>query len=347
MNPNVSIESDLLPDFRNMGVLLRILVFVHLALFVYTLIGLERWQAWPQNLAAAVLWLEFSMLPALLLLGLANPLLAKLEYSRGVAATCVLVAVAGTFGHWLLMLGVPNWNALLANAVVVVASALTLLKYFHLRQRALSPRLSEARLAALQARIRPHFLFNSLNAVLALIRYEPAKAEQVLEDLADLFRVVMKDNRQLSRLDREVELAKRYLNIEMVRLGSRLKVQWNTENMPGDAAVPPLMLQPLVENAVYHGVEPALNPAPIEVHVFRFRDQLHLDVKNPLPPPDAVREHVGNGMALENIRERLLLHFDAEATLTTQAASDYYQVHIVVPYREITHDDAASPFFGG
>lgn len=346
MNPNAA-ETDLLPDFRNMGVVLRILVFMHLALFIYTLIGLQSWLAWPQHFVDSVLWLEFSLLPAMLLLGLANPILARISYSRGVVATCALAALGGTFGRLLITPQPPDWDLLMADAVVMIVATSTLLSYFHLRQRALSPRLSEARLQALQARIRPHFLFNSLNAVLSLIRYEPAKAEQVLEDLADLFRVVMKDNRQLSRLDREVELAKRYLNIEMVRLGGRLKVQWNTENMPGDAAVPPLMLQPLVENAVYHGVEPALNPAPIQVNIFRFRDQIHLDVKNPLPPPDAVREHGGNGMALENIRERLLLHFDAEATLTTQAASDYYQVHIVVPYREITHDDAASPFSGG
>ncbi|WP_255988003.1 sensor histidine kinase [Chitinolyticbacter albus] len=344
MNP--ATEPDLLPDFRNMGVVLRVLVFAHLALFVYSLIGLSNWSLWASRFSDNVLWLEFSLLPALLLLGLATPLLARLPYNWGAAAVCFIAILGGSIGRAIVLPVEGGGPTLLAGALAILAITLTLLGYFRLRQRSLSPRLSEARLAALQSRIRPHFFFNSLNAVLSLIRYEPMKAEQMLEDLADLFRVLMKDNRQLARLDREVDLTQRYLNVEAVRLGARLRVDWHIDNMPGDAAVPPLMLQPLVENAIYHGIEPALEPAPIQVNIFRIRDQLHLDVRNPLPPVDAVRQHQGNGIALENIRERLLLHFDAEANLTTQAVNGYYQVHIVVPYREIAHDDAIAPFSG-
>src|SRR5512143_1153642 len=117
-----------------------------------------------------------------------------------------------------------------------------LLAYFNLRARALSPAITAARLQALQARIRPHFLFNSLNAVLSLVRSDPRRAEEALEDLADLFRVIMRDNRELAPLADEVELCRQYLDLEKLRLGDRLRVEWHLKSMPGDALVPPLVL---------------------------------------------------------------------------------------------------------
>ena len=131
-----------------------------------------------------------------------------------------------------------------------------LLMYLRLLTKAHSPALAEARLQALQARIRPHFLFNSLNAVLALIRSDPRRAERSLEDLADLFRALMSDARQFVRLADEISLLERYAAIEQLRLGDRLRMTWDLDGAPADALLPPLVLQPLLENAVYHGVEP-------------------------------------------------------------------------------------------
>ncbi|KAF0812405.1 Sensor histidine kinase YpdA [Andreprevotia sp. IGB-42] len=335
---------DELPDFRNMGVLLHALVYAHLLLVMYTLPGLGRWGDWAGRVTEASLWLEMTLLPSLALLALLSPWLMRVPFRVGLPLVCGVILLCNALGNQLLKPFEPEHHARFAGELLCLLATLGFLGILRLRQRALSPRLSEARLSALQARIRPHFFFNSLNAVLAMIRSEPAKAEQALQDIADLFRVVMQDNRRLSRLAREVELAEHYINIEMLRLGDRLKVEWHTEQMPANAAVPPLMLQPLIENAVYYGIEPALEPGPIQVNIFRTRNDVHIDVKNPPPPPGYVRTHKGNGMALDNIRERLLLHFDAEASLTTQATSDYYQVHIVVPYREIPHDDTAAPF---
>jgi two-component system sensor histidine kinase AlgZ len=335
---------DELPDFRNLGVLLHALVYAHVLLVMHVLTSLPAWHGWAERLTEASLWLELTLLPSLALLSGLSPQLLRLPFRLGVPVVCALVLVCNALANQLLKPFEPAQHARLAGELICLLATLGFLGILRLRQRALSPRLSEARLSALQARIRPHFFFNSLNAVLSLIRSEPAKAEQALLDISDLFRVVMQDNRHLSRLAREVELAEHYVNIETLRLGDRLKVEWHTEKMPADAAVPPLMLQPLIENAVYYGIEPALEPGPIQVNIFRMRNDVHIDVKNPPPPPGYVRTHKGNGMALDNIRERLLLHFDAEASLTTQATSDYYQVHIVVPYREIPHDDTAAPF---
>jgi len=206
-----------------------------------------------------------------------------------------------------------------------------LLFYFQLRAKALSPAIAEARLQALQARIRPHFLFNSITAVLSLMRSEPRRAETALEDLADLFRVLMRDNRQLAPLSDEVELCRQYLDLEKLRLGERLTIEWHIDNMPGDAQVPPLLLQPLLENAVYHGIERSSVPGVIAINIFLRRGEVHAILRNPYKMTHS--DHGGNNMALANIRERLALHFDAEASLASKTKRDSYEVHIRMPYR--------------
>jgi two-component system sensor histidine kinase AlgZ len=220
----------------------------------------------------------------------------------------------------------------LKQAVLALGTVAGLLGYFHLRARALSPAITEARLQALQARIRPHFLFNSITAVLSLVRNEPHRAETALEDMAELFRVLMRDNRDLAPLADEVELCRQYLDLEKLRLGDRLEVDWNVKSMPGDALVPPLMLQPLLENAVYHGIEPSIERGTVSINIFLSRDEIHAILKNPYRTKGG-GHHSGNKMALANVRERLALHFDAEASLDSRVTREGYEVHIRVPYR--------------
>jgi two-component system sensor histidine kinase AlgZ len=210
-----------------------------------------------------------------------------------------------------------------------------LLFYFALRAKALSPAIAEARLQALQARIRPHFLFNSITAVLSLIRSDPRRAETALEDMADLFRVLMRDNRQLAPLVDEVALCKQYLDLEKLRLGDRLCIDWHVDNMPRDALVPPLVLQPLLENAVYHGIEPSSAPGVIAINIFLRRGEVHAILRNPYQDGSRHRGG-GNKMALANIRERLALHFDAEAGLESKVTRETYEVHIRMPYRTVS-----------
>ncbi|HYC35843.1 MAG TPA: histidine kinase [Usitatibacter sp.] len=205
-----------------------------------------------------------------------------------------------------------------------------LIAYFDLRSRALAPAVAEARIQALQARIRPHFLYNSINAVLSLMRSDPRRAERALEDMADLFRVLMADNRTLAPIADEVRLARQYLAIESLRLGERLRVTWRTEGMPGDALVPPLVLQPLVENAVYHGIEPLEAGGEIQIEVGRAGEDLVMSLRNPYQ--GASNHPGGNRMALQNIRERLQLHFDAEASMLAEVSGGEYRVTIRLPY---------------
>ena len=184
---------------------------------------------------------------------------------------------------------------------------------------------------ALQARIRPHFLFNTLNSVLGLIREDPKRAEAMLENLADLFRAVMADSRALVPFSQELALAKAYIAIEEIRFGTRLRVNWLCDMAPANALVPPLLLQPLVENAVLHGVAPLEAGATISVEAYEDDHSLIVFVRNPIPEDPQVR--AGNSIALDNIRERLALHFDVEARLKVDTVNGEFVVCVQIPVK--------------
>jgi two-component system sensor histidine kinase AlgZ len=323
----------LLPELRNLGTVLRILLAVNGAALAVVFARETHWEALSTAWLETAAILEPHLLACVLVLYVLAPWLERLPYQTAAIAILGLVLILTLLLDALLAaLGIDLGAAApLRHALFSLLVAGVLLGYFNLRTRALSPAIAEARLQALQARIRPHFLFNSINAVLSLVRTEPRRAETALEDLADLFRVLMRDNRQLAPLADEVELCRQYLNLEKVRLGERLRVEWHVENMPRDALVPPLVLQPLLENAVYHGIEPSSTPGVIAINIFLRRGEVHAILRNPYNLSGG--HHGGNKMAMDNIRERLALHFDAEATLESRANRDSYEVHIRMPYR--------------
>jgi two-component system sensor histidine kinase AlgZ len=154
----------------------------------------------------------------------------------------------------------------------------------------------------------------------------------VLEDLSALFREALADTGSSVSLAEEIDLAQRYLAIEQVRYGDRLRVEWHTTSMPAEALVPPLVLQPLVENAVYHGIEPLSAPGTISINIFARDGEVHTILRNPYRPDNDLHR-AGNKMAFANVRERLALHFDVEAGLDATARGDSYEVHIRMPYR--------------
>ena len=328
---NQNAYSSALPNFRNLGVLLRVLVFVNVVALAAAVLKTSGWRGlWPELLETSAL-VQPLLILSLLALVVANDWLRRLPDYLGFAAVFALELALTAFLHRLgrpLLDPEPPPLGRYCFLVALVTGALLI--YFRLRERALSPALSEARLQALQARIRPHFLFNSINAVLSLIRQNPRRAEEMLENMAELFRVLMADNRELTTLEHEVELCRRYLDLEQLRLGDRLKTEWLIEHVPRGALVPPFVLQPLIENAVYHGIEPRIEPGIVRIHIYGTRDQIHALLRNPYV--EAEDRHEGNRMALANIRERLQLHFDAEASLSTSVRDGIYEVHIVMPY---------------
>jgi two-component system sensor histidine kinase AlgZ len=313
-----------------------VLLVVNAGALLATLAANREWRWFFTEFRDLAMLIEPVTLASLALLGLASTWSVRLpKWMRiTVAVMLVLLVTAAVRSLYAAMqLAAPDAAGFGRTALWTVIAVILLLGWFEISGRARSPALAEARLLALTARIRPHFLFNALNAVLGVIRSDPRRAETALEELSDLFRVLMRENADLVPLSEEIQVARQYINLERLRLGERVRVVWDMAACPPDPLVPPLMLQPLLENAVYHGIEPATQPGEITIR-FECKDsRLRVELSNPIAVADS-HTH-GNQMALNNIRERLMLFFDLEATMTTQVGAGRFCVSIEFPYRPV------------
>jgi two-component system, LytTR family, sensor histidine kinase AlgZ len=194
---------------------------------------------------------------------------------------------------------------------------------------------ASARYEALQSRIRPHFLFNCMNTIASLTRKAPELAEQSVEDLADLFRASLLDPAKLYKISDEWKLCQHYLRIEGHRLGDRLQVQWDISSLPEDALIPPLSLQPLLENAIYHGIERLAEGGTIYIHGELLDDHLKIKFSNPIPSAEFEDMHKGNKHAQENIRQRLNAIFVGESEMTIESENNQYSVKLTLPYKTL------------
>jgi two-component system, LytTR family, sensor histidine kinase AlgZ len=318
-------------DVCHVGVLLRAVLFVHGVLAIGVLFAAASLRAWSTLFAAGA----GVALPAVLLWFLVvcagKRVLGALPLAGQWAAALALGAVCGVLGSALTwsvsgdVLAAPTW---LAPALAGAALAGAMFQWLQLRARAAFPADTTARLAELQSRIRPHFLFNTLNTALALVRLDPARAEGVLEDLAELFRVAIGGSADAVTLAEEVELAQRYLAIEQVRFGPRLQVSWELDPDAGAARVPPLLLQPLVENAVRHGIEPSAAGGTIRVRTRVKLGRALVSIVNSVPTEPS---RPGSGIALRNVRERLRLMHDVAAQFDARREDAVFRVQIVLP----------------
>lgn len=334
MSIKQNFSADALPDFRNLGVVARILLGVNALAFAAVLAVEATWSGAVDRFLLVASRLEPALAVTLVVLYAASPALARLRYWQGAAAVvAIALAMSGALHAAMAAVEGGASTGLARTLVLAAVAAALVLAYLRLLTRAYSPALAEARLQALQSRIRPHFLFNSLNAVLSLVRRDPRRAERALEDLADLFRVLMQDNRRFVPLGDEIALLERYVSLEQLRLGERLAVDWSLAAAPREALVPPMVLQPLLENAIYHGVEPGAGEGRVQVHFERRGARVLARIENP-----HLEEHgrrAGNRMAFENIRERLQLFFDAEARIERRVAGERFVVEIEIPYRTV------------
>ncbi len=338
-------DSFFLPDFCGLQAVFAVVVLSELFAFILTLgraaPGADLWD----TLALTSLFMQWAGLTGAAVLCASRRALARLG---DVAAALVsygllllVILLLSELAWWFILdtgLRVDrggHQNFVLRNmAIGAIVSALAL-RYFYVshqsRQRLVAE--SEARFAALQARIRPHFLFNSMNTIASLTRSDPARAEAAIEDLSDLFRASLGDGRRLIPLAEELALTRRYLQMETLRLGERLRLDWQVERLPPDAAIPPLTLQPLVENAIYHGIEQLAGGGTVSVDGELVGDVLVLAVTN--PSAVRVRERSGNRIAVENIRQRLAFHFGPEAVLEAREEAGIYRVQLRLPYRRV------------
>ena len=218
-----------------------------------------------------------------------------------------------------------------APTIAAIVGALAL-RYFHVAHewRRSVELEARSRIRALQARIRPHFLFNSMNTIASLTRSDPARAEEAIEDLSDLFRVSLSEARAQITLREELEVARIYQRIEQLRLGDRLQVRWKVADLPAEAIVPSLLLQPLLENAIGHGIEPLPEGGTVMIEGHAEGGIATIEVSNPVSATArAVR--AGNRMALDNIRQRLDLAFPGRASVEVDESSTTYRVKIRFP----------------
>ncbi|MEO7150340.1 MAG: histidine kinase [Burkholderiaceae bacterium] len=321
-------------DVCHVGVVLRALGVVFAVVAVgaaFGANGLAHWVA-RSTAAAAIAWPGL-MLWLLLACG-AKRLLAPLPLAAQWLAAAGLGALCGALASVLTglyaddPLAPPNAMRWIAPTLAGAALAAALFQWLRLRGEALLPAHTSARLAELQSRIRPHFLFNTLNTALTLVRLDPERAEVVLEDLAELFRVAISDGGASTTLADEIDLARRYLAIEQIRFGRRLRVTWELDPDAGGAKLPPLLLQPLVENAVRHGVEPADDGGALRIRTRVRLGRVLISIVNTLP---AEPSQPGHGMALHNVRERLRLMHDVAAQFDARQDAQAFRVDIVVP----------------
>ncbi len=316
-------------DACHVGVILRAVFFVEIVMSAGAMFVANSAFDWLMQLA----FLSGAALPGtlawLVVACSLKTLLARLSPLGQQAFGMSLGALGGLYGCLLLSLvGAPEPVPWLASAFTGALLAMALVAALVLRAKARMPADTAARLAELQARIRPHFLFNTLNSAVALVRDDPARAEAILEDLSDLFRNALVERGESASLAEEIDLARRYLRIEQVRFGDRLKVEWDLDERANAARVPPMMLQPLVENAVKHGVEPSPEGARVRVTTQRRGSTVVIRVTNTVP---VGKGRPGHGVAQVNVRERLRLLHDMQAQFQTGLKDGIYQVRVEVP----------------
>ena len=209
------------------------------------------------------------------------------------------------------------------------------LRYFYVQEQLREQEQSElqSRIQALQSRIRPHCLFNSMNIIASLIPTEPDTAESVVEDLSELFRASLNEAGNQVPISEELALCERYVRIEGLRLGDRLKVNWDICDYPKSLKIPLLTLQPLLENAIYHGIQPLPEGGTVDVKLRYDGEIVHVDIINPVPPPESRGLSKGNQMAINNIKSRLSVLYGNSAALDVEERDECYVTTLRYPFR--------------
>ena len=294
-------------------------------------------------LATSSLFVQWVVLLSAALLCLMRSLFSRLGLQAATVGSMAIVLSVTALSSYLTLIfypllfidGTDNWWILRNVLVATVISGLVL-RYFYLQQQVKLRERGEmqARLDSLRARIRPHFLFNTMNSIASLIDSRPADAEQAVVDLSELFRASLQDNFRSTTVDDELRLCQLYLGIEQLRLGERLQVEWRMDDSLRELPMPGLLLQPLVENAVYHGIAQLPEGGVISIEVTRIDERLQVVITNPVP--ESSQHTSGLHMALANIEQRLQGLFDGAATLEFSRANGNYRVQLSYPLEALS-----------
>ena len=297
------------------------------------------------HLATMTFYVQWNVLLCAAVLCMAREYIQTLSRNNGAMLAWLLILlvslVLGIVAQWftynmaggLAVKWQPSYQQVLRYLLIAAIMGGIALRYLYLQQQAqvLQQSRLHAHIQALQSRIRPHFLFNSMNIVASLIATDPERAERVVEDISELFRASLRAGNDLVTLKEEIALCKRYVAIEQLRLGDRLKVVWNINESLDHVLLPSLTLQPLVENAVYHGIQPLAKGGVVDIDANLNDGFFSLVIGNPLASKEVVEQagrSRGNRLALNNTIARLQAHFGPEANVKTIMAQNRFSAEI-------------------
>ncbi len=341
-----TVEQGFLPNFCDVSVILMLVVLTELLALLLTLAApMEQLQFWNRFALISMFVQWVSLLNAALLCGL-RVFINRLSIIKSSALSFSLMMMVSflfsllvlVYGDYIGMAVYSSHNDaqgqlfVLRNLAISAVIYGVVLRYFYIQyqwKRNLQAQ-SEAQIEALKARIRPHFLFNSMNTIASLISLDAEKAEKAVEDLADLFRASLQEKHRQTLAD-ETHLVRCYLDIEQLRLGERLVVEWQMDVEHQSMEVPTLCLQPLVENAIYHGIEPQTEGGIIKIQAHIENNSLCLSVTNPISQNGQMMYHKGNHMAQDNIRKRLQLTYGERASFEIHTEPALYKVVLKIP----------------
>lgn len=331
-----------LPDFCRLPRIAAVCGITQLAVILLFLSPLGVYPASLTSFLAASAFAQWLALASALLLCKAGPVLSCFSSPLSYALAATLSGMLSALAAWLVYVldREFQYRALqhlhpaqfcLGTALMMALLSAVMLRYFYVRDqwRDQVRANAKASLQALQARINPHFLFNSMNTIAALVRRDPQTAEAAIEDLSDLFRAALGDENAEATLAEELQIARQYLAIEQLRLGARLRMDWRlAADLPMQIRMPRLTLQPLFENAVIHGIAGLPEGGEIEVVAKATDGCVQLTISNPLPPGNPT---VGHGHALDSIRRRLALYYGAPASLTETTDNGRFSIQLEIP----------------
>lgn len=303
----------------------------------------------PELLGMQAMFLQWLGLTCLAILCLLNRWLKNLSLLKStliifVVIQLVTLAVSEfAFQLTLMLPGLQNLRPgqhdlfLLRNVVIsMITSSVVLWVMYLLQQLQIHIEAeSQARIRALQARIRPHLLFNSMNTIAALTQIDADAAEQAILDLSEIYRVSLKSGDSTTTLKKEIDLTRHYLAVEKLRLGGRLQILWDIDDSVLSTSIPALTIQPLVENAVYHGIEPRSDGGWISISAL-LDGEVKITITNPLPTRDDDTLRRGNQMAIANISERLGIMYGSRADLQSSQDTESYCVVLTLPHKDKT-----------
>jgi two-component system sensor histidine kinase AlgZ len=324
--------------------LFGVVIIGELLAIILTLIGSGTNPGALERLSMMSLFIQWIGLSAAAVLCLSRRVTGRLPENGAAVLSYLLILIVvyliAEIVWWLInplsggtpLISLTRADFLIRSLGISAIVAALVLRYFFVQHHWKLQMVSEteARLDALQARIRPHFLFNCMNTIASLTRSEPTAAERAIEDLADLFRASMAEARTLATFEEEFDLVRGYLNIEALRLGERLRLQWDIDAVPLETKVPLLTLQPLVENAIYHGIEPLADGGVIKIAAARHTDRVTITVSNPVTERTNPHQR-GNRLAQDNVRQRLLAQFGRRGGLEIELRDGRYNAVVTIP----------------